>query len=679
MTITLAYAPEFSGVDIEVDDLDFAEFALIERSTNQISWTTVRGGAALEKAVDITLRHTFSVDSAGGWANADTGQACTVLAGPAADYSISTGKGRIALDTPGTTDRHVLTIAESVKDFDITAEMTVPATATGGAIATGLLGRVVDDNNFYMAQLLWGTAGTVTLELNKRVAGTFTTLVLASAFIAYTANVPLSARLQMSGTYLRAKLWDTATGEPADWTLVAFDDDAALTAAGPVGVYANLQTGNNNATPVTVTFDNLQAGFYGAQLTDYEFIPGVLNYYRVTPFGPPVFGGVGTADHDDNAAVTPGIPLGIEDGDQMFLFAACRNSGTGTVDAVAGWSSQLNFGNCRVFRKGVSGVEVAPTVTFSGTVAGVTTSAQICFFRGVQTGELGLVTSKLNASDQDIDFNGSTSTPPDDTVAILAGWKQDDWTSVAFPSGWTEIAEPDTTTGDDQGLCWAYKRMHVGADINADTIVVTGGTAQISRTDIAIYNSEPTDFTEQTATITPEIDAVWLKSVTRPFLNRPIQSLLDNPTRIVRPARTGVFNIKGRTLPVSVNDIRGSRRFTFKALTETAADTQTMDFVLAAGDVMLIQVPHGCTSPPAGYVTIGDTEGSYHPLRPDLVTWTLPCVEVAPPGPHVFANLATWETVLAQFATWDDVLAAFSTWQELLDTLVGDPSEVIVP
>jgi hypothetical protein len=63
-----------------------------------------------------------------------------------------------------------------------------------------------------------------------------------------------------------------------------------------------------------------------------------------------------------------------------------------------------------------------------------------------------------------------------------------------------------------------------------------------------------------TTTITPSQSGVWFKSITRPFLNRAV-TVVDH-TDIERPARMGVFNVIGRSFPIAVTGVRGSRRRT---------------------------------------------------------------------------------------------------------------------
>lgn len=197
----------------------------------------------------------------------------------------------------------------------------------------------------------------------------------------------------------------------------------------------------------------------------------------------PTFVNVGTAAHADNASVVPGLPAGLTAGDLMILFAAIRGTvGTG-VDLPAGWSSAGSFNNLRLMYRTATSSEAAPTVTFSGGAVGDTTSAQICAFRGVSTGLPINVTQQSNGSAQDIAYPGVTP-DVDCVVAILFGWKQDDFTSAAPPAGFTEIAEASTVTGNDQSLYWAYQIQTARAAMVAGSIVVTGGAAAVSRAGI---------------------------------------------------------------------------------------------------------------------------------------------------------------------------------------------------
>jgi hypothetical protein len=175
--------------------------------------------------------------------------------------------------------------------------------------------------------------------------------------------------------------------------------------------------------------------------------------------------------------------------------------------------------------------------------------------------------------------------------------------------------------------------------------------------------------------ITPVLGGVWLKSIARPFLNR--QVVVKDYSDVERPERAGVFDVVGRSFPVAVSDVRGSRRWTMEILTPTPAAAREFDAIMASGDTMLIHVPADCDVP-GGYVTIGTVNTSRPARRSVRRVVALPCIEVAAPGPDVVGATVTCATVLATYATCADVLAAHSTCADLLE-LIGDPEDVIVP
>jgi hypothetical protein len=197
----------------------------------------------------------------------------------------------------------------------------------------------------------------------------------------------------------------------------------------------------------------------------------------------PAFVAAGTADHDDAATLTPGLPAGLAAGDLLLIFAASRTSGTSSPDLPAGFTRIDPFPenrNVAVFAKYATASEATPTVTFTGAVAGDTTSAQCAAFRGVSMVVKGSGAQFNSTPAQNIGYP-AVGLQDDNCVVVYLGWKQDDWTSVAAISGATEIGEPDTTTGDDQGLVWDYVIQTDLANIAAGSFAVTGGSTAISR------------------------------------------------------------------------------------------------------------------------------------------------------------------------------------------------------
>jgi len=171
------------------------------------------------------------------------------------------------------------------------------------------------------------------------------------------------------------------------------------------------------------------------------------------------------------------------------------------------------------------------------------------------------------------------------------------------------------------------------------------------------------------------VDQEHRAPVPEPAGDRP--GIVQDYSDVERPSRAGVFDVIGRSLPVAVSDVRGSRRWTLDLLTETPAETATLDLILASGDPLLIQVPADCDVP-GGYVSVGDTTTRRIARQTQRRITSVPCVEVVPPGPDVVGATLTWQTVLSAYPTWADVVAAHGTWADLQE-LIGSPEDVIVP
>lgn len=422
------------------------------------------------------------------------------------------------------------------------------------------------------------------------------------------------------------------------------------------------------------------AGVTDLPVYDYEFAPGVINYYRVrgVETGAITYVGAGAAATGNNASVVPALPASLVVGDQMVCLASIRNSGTGTVNTPTGWEVLRAFGNCALLGRRYQSGDTAPTITFAGGVANADTIAQIAAWRRAHSAPL-TGADQLNASAQNINYPALTITQ-DGNLILLAGWKQDDWTSVATLglTGAAEIGEPSSVAGDDAGQVWDYLIQTTAANIAAGSFTVTGGASAISRAALLVLPHAPY-LNEQTANITPPaLTTPWLKSVARPFLNMPVE-LAGDSFAIARPARAGVFDVVGRSLPVAVTDVRGSRRYTLIVRTDDEDDTQALDLLLASGDTLYLHAPEGQVVPAGGvYLSAGDSS-QVAPIPPDTLRLTsIPVTEVAAPGPDVIGAQSTCQTVLNTYASITAVIAAHASIADLL-TLIGDPTEVIVP
>jgi hypothetical protein len=183
------------------------------------------------------------------------------------------------------------------------------------------------------------------------------------------------------------------------------------------------------------------------------------------------------------AGFNPDIPPDANPGDLLVLFATCRNSGTGTIVTPDDWTLLASSGNCSIFGRFMRPGEPEPTVVVSGAVVNETGLARIVAVRGVHPDIDDCVldsAAQLNASAANIAYPALTI-PDDNCIAMVFGWKADDWTNVATIAGMTEMFDSPTASGNDAGIVADYVIQTTAADISAGSFVVTGGAAAISR------------------------------------------------------------------------------------------------------------------------------------------------------------------------------------------------------
>ncbi|WP_171072360.1 poly-gamma-glutamate hydrolase family protein [Streptomyces sp. DASNCL29] len=150
------------------------------------------------------------------------------------------------------------TVPWSSPDVDIVAAMGTDKLAVGGPHFLHLAGRMADTNNCYLARLACNTDQTITLTLRKRVSGTETLLATASntGGLVHAPGRMFWVRLQITGSTLRARIWQDGTAEPPDWAVTV--SDTSITAAGAIGTRSILSTANTNTLPVVASYDGFQ-------------------------------------------------------------------------------------------------------------------------------------------------------------------------------------------------------------------------------------------------------------------------------------------------------------------------------------------------------------------------------------------------------------------------------------
>lgn len=237
---------------------------LVVDATSGPAWTTAAGDLPFDIEIDdevmtVTavanaLSDTFTRTVSNGWGTADTGQAWTTSGGAASDYAVGSGVATVSLSAVNSSRWITTPLNATTVDFYATVKSSV--VAAGAPVVAWLLGRYVDQNNWYAARVVFNTNSTVTIEIWKDVAGTEANVVSSASLGSYTAGQTWRARFQIDGNMLRAKAWPTSGSEPLAWSVALAD--TSLTAPGGVGIRTRLNTGNTNTLPVTVTVDDIQ-------------------------------------------------------------------------------------------------------------------------------------------------------------------------------------------------------------------------------------------------------------------------------------------------------------------------------------------------------------------------------------------------------------------------------------
>jgi hypothetical protein len=207
------------------------------------------------RSVSPTVTDSFTRTTTGGWGSATTGQAWSTSGGSASDYATNGTKGTASVGVVNSS-RFTALDTVSLADLDMQADMTVPVVATGASISTGLRLRSADTSNYYYIEAVWGTAGTVSVQLVSRVAAVSTTIAGPVSKGTYAAGDTWTVRARVVGSVLQAKLWKTSGTEPDLWDVEAVT--TSLPSAAPIGTRSLLSTGNTNTLPVVVSWDNVR-------------------------------------------------------------------------------------------------------------------------------------------------------------------------------------------------------------------------------------------------------------------------------------------------------------------------------------------------------------------------------------------------------------------------------------
>jgi hypothetical protein len=279
---------------------------------------------------------------------------------------------------------------------------------------------------------------------------------------------------------------------PADaWEVDYVDGDSTLIAAIDDNDTSVLIANEADSPPWSTTTEPYHAQIDGDPVT-------VTDMSIATP----ALIAAGTPAHADNTTVAPALPAGLtaDIGQSVFLWCAVRNTAASVIGTPpAGWTriTPDTLTHAALYHRYYTAGMAAPTVTPTGGAAGDTVSGVTFAYTNTTpvldstdngTDRVGGYAQSDNASAQNIAWPGLTvrtirsrGLREQNCLQLMLLWKQDDYTSIAEPAGWTEIVEASTVTGNDQGLYVAAKVAVNPTAVTAGSAVVTGGLAAVSK------------------------------------------------------------------------------------------------------------------------------------------------------------------------------------------------------
>ncbi|MFJ6941004.1 NlpC/P60 family protein [Streptomyces sp. NPDC101132] len=182
------------------------------------------------------------------WGNSPGGGTWDTEGPVAGDFSVSPGRGLIALSTDGAS-RYATLKDDGITDVDVTAVGSLDRVPTGDACSYALLFGYVSADNHLRARLSFLTTGAVELRVEKVTGGT--SAALAPALTLATgvpAGTAWGIRVLREGSRIRVRAWRASAGQPGTWQADVTDPGSPK---GRIGLRA---LANQGCTSLPVTF-----------------------------------------------------------------------------------------------------------------------------------------------------------------------------------------------------------------------------------------------------------------------------------------------------------------------------------------------------------------------------------------------------------------------------------------
>jgi hypothetical protein len=216
--------PSVPGATLDLDTgIDFGGVAYVEVPDHDI-YSLAKANDSFHRVVDA------------GWGDADHGGTWAAQVSNPAYFSCADGLA--AIDETGHAATWMIGLPIAPYNADIQIETSWDDVARGGPLAPcSLVGRRKDNYTYYKAELVEQPDHSLELSLWKNVAGTETRLAVVSDIGTYASRDGWFVRFQIEGPTLRARAWNQADTQPANWLVTAVDTD--ISDAGGISVLSS--------------------------------------------------------------------------------------------------------------------------------------------------------------------------------------------------------------------------------------------------------------------------------------------------------------------------------------------------------------------------------------------------------------------------------------------------------
>lgn len=659
----------------------------------------------------VVFRDTFTRISATDWTPADTGQAYTIAAGVAANYSINGTQGVITAAAAGSSRLIIADVDMLNVDFSGIFVNTLPV-AGAGNLEVAFKVRYQDSSNFADARLFLSPGGVVSCNLRQMVAGV-ETLTGFPAVSGVSDVGTFGWRLQANGTNLRFKVWNAAGVEPTSWNLSM---TTTWLTAGDVGV-GFFVGGGLTSVPLSIEFDNLLA--FDPSLPDVDCAT-VTRRNTVTgeivTLRPYV-----SYDADGNMLLECGQGLWWDTEPPLNVpleycavpcdVSVALNENPSFEDSTAGWTATggVLTQDCTVAKEGVCSGLLTPT----GTALNPSVSQSVFI---------------LPVSGTPVTVSTWAQSPQGwNTVMLRALFTYTDLTSDTVESDWVTLDDGE----------WRFLSVEFTPPKPVSAVTISFLAAGIPP-NTTLFRVDEFKLTQPQAsaataceTVTVASESVWLKNPLHPCLDVEVglcSPMLEDCEASDRVSYVGMETDEyeantvlmmpvNRRYPIAVNRVRRGPANTLRVLAHTCEARDDVIALNEPGDPLLFQapadyciddrymsvatvsdarisvdqredfrlisMPHVAVERPVGpadgicgtrFMDLCDIYTSWAAMNIAGLTYTdLLLGEASPNGPgqpEPPAAARTWDDVEVGFIDWDEVLdGGARDWDELRDGL----------